>query len=312
MWWTLSRPSEVAEAEWSEFDLDNALWTIPAERMKARREHIVPLPTQAITILRSLYGFTGNRKHLFPDRDSCHKPMSTNSLRQFLKTRGWSGIYSPHTIRTTGSTRLNELGYRPDAIEAQLAHMDSNSVRRSYNHATYLEECKIMILPLDTQSLEYRCLIQAIVWQRIVVWVEEIEVEGGTTNILKSVSPFEYLIDTHSDDIYRDTLRNNASSYRFLATLRPETPLDVLRQHGRISYQPCRKLPCISQEEWQGLWVPNEDGWESLYEKNIHQPKGIGEWHDLPHKSMKPLVHGLQEDGGDYLRYLIYWKSQCQ
>ena len=145
MWWTLSRPSEVAEAEWSEFDLDNALWTIPAERMKARREHIVPLPTQAIAILKSLYGFTGSRKHLFPGRDSCHKPMSTNSLRQFLKTRGWSVIYNPHATRTTGSTRLNELGYRPDAIEAQLAHMDSNSVRHSYNHATYLEERKIMM-----------------------------------------------------------------------------------------------------------------------------------------------------------------------
>lgn len=145
MWWTLSRPSEVAEAEWSEFDLDNALWTIPAERMKARREHIVPLPTQAIAILKSLYGFTGSRKHLFPGRDSCHKPMSTNSLRQFLKTRGWSAIYSPHATRTTGSTRLNELGYRPDAIEAQLAHMDSNSVRHSYNHATYFEERKIMM-----------------------------------------------------------------------------------------------------------------------------------------------------------------------
>ncbi|MCU9570631.1 DNA translocase FtsK [Proteus mirabilis] len=165
-------------------------------------------------------------------------------------------------------------------------------------------------LPLGTQSLEYRCLIQAIVWQRIVVWVEEIEIEGGTTNILKSVSPFEYLIDTHSDDIYQDTLRNNASSYRFLATLRPETPLDVLRQHGRISNQPCWKLPRIAQEEWQGLWVPNEAGWESLCEENIHQPRGIGEWPDLPNKSMKPLVHGLQEDGGDYLRYLIYWKSQ--
>lgn len=73
------------------------------------------------------------------------KPMSTNSLRQFLKTRGWSAIYSPYVTRTTGSTRLNELGYRPDAIEAQLAHMDSNSVRHSYNHATYLEERKIMM-----------------------------------------------------------------------------------------------------------------------------------------------------------------------
>ncbi|EMM5117468.1 hypothetical protein ACW0KP_000124 [Providencia stuartii] len=128
---------------------------------------------------------------------------------------------------------------------------------------------------------------------------------------MKSVSPFEYLIDTHSDDIYQDTLRNNASFYRFLATLRPETPLDVLRQHGRISYQPCWKLPRIAHEEWQGLWVPSEAGWESLSEENIHQTRGIGEWPDLPHKSMTPLVHGLQEDGGDYLRYLIYWKSQC-
>lgn len=59
------------------------------------------------------------------------------------------------------------------------------------------------------------------------------------------------------------------------------------------------------------LWVPNEDGWKSLYEENIHQTIGIGDWPDLPHKSMKPLGHGLQEDEGDYLRYLIYWKSQC-
>ena len=71
-----------------------------------------------------------------------------------------------------------------------------------------------------------------------------------------SVSPFEYLTDTDSDDIYQDPLRDNASYYRFLATLRPETPLGVLRQYIRISYQPCWKLPRIAQEEWQGLWVP--------------------------------------------------------
>lgn len=187
---------------------------------------------------------------------------------------------------------------------------------RSFDASTFATPIETAQTPLftdstlDTQSLEYRCLIQAIIWQRIVVWVEDIEIEGSTANILKSISPFEYLIDIHSDDIYQDTLRNNASSYRFLATLRPETPLDVLRQHGRISYQPCWKLPRIAQEEWQGLWVPNEAGWESLCEENIHQPRGIGEWPDLPHRSMKPLVHGLQEDGGDYLRYLIYWKSQ--
>ncbi|MFW0930143.1 hypothetical protein [Providencia sp. VP23HZSY-1] len=110
---------------------------------------------------------------------------------------------------------------------------------------------------------------------------------------MKSVSPFEYLIDTHSDDIYQDPLRNNASSYRFLATLRPETPLDVLRQHRSISYQPCWKLPRIAQEERQGLWVPNEAEWGSLSEENIHQTREIGGLPDLPNKSMKPLVHGL-------------------
>lgn len=118
------------------------------------------------------------------------------------------------------------------------------------------------------------------------------KVEGGTNNVLKSVSPFEYLIDTHSDNIYQDTLRNNASSYRFLASLRPETPLDVLRQHGRISYQPCWKLPRIAQEEWQGLWVPTEDGWESLSEENIHHQRRIEVLYH--HKSMKPLVHCRQ------------------
>lgn len=140
MWWTLARPSEVAEAEWAEFDLDAALWTIPARRMKARREHVVPLPTQAIEMLRRLHAISGDRTHIFPGRDDSNRPMSVHSIQQAFKVLGWSGTYSPHGTRTTGSTRLNEMGYRPDAIEAQLAHAEPNSVRRTYNHATYLEE----------------------------------------------------------------------------------------------------------------------------------------------------------------------------
>ena len=70
MWWTLARPAETTEAEWSEFDLDNALWTIPAARMKARREHAIPLPSQAVKTLRTLQGLTGHRQHLFPGRES--------------------------------------------------------------------------------------------------------------------------------------------------------------------------------------------------------------------------------------------------
>ncbi len=145
MWWTLARPSEAAEAEWVEFDLDNALWTIPARRMKARREHVVPLPSQATAMLRRLQSISGDRTHLFFGRDDRNKPMSVNTTRQALKALGWSGTYSPHGTRTTGSTRLNEMGYRADAIEAQLAHAEPNSVRRTYNHATYLDERREMM-----------------------------------------------------------------------------------------------------------------------------------------------------------------------
>lgn len=145
MWWTLGRPSEVAEAEWSEFDLESGVWRIPPQRMKARKEHVVPLPRQAIQMLNVLRGITGNRTHLFPGRDNRQKPMAVASMRQALKALGWSGKFSPHGTRTTGSTRLNELGYRPDAIEAQLAHADQNSVRRAYNHATYFDERRSMM-----------------------------------------------------------------------------------------------------------------------------------------------------------------------
>ncbi|CZT27367.1 MULTISPECIES: tyrosine-type recombinase/integrase [Pseudomonas] len=145
MWWTLGRPSEVAEAEWEEFDLEAAIWRVPSRRMKARKEHIVPLPRQAIQMLNVLQGITGNRTHLFPGRDNRQMPMAVASMRQALKVLGWSGKYSPHGTRTTGSTRLNELGYRPDAIEAQLAHADQNNVRRAYNHATYFDERRSMM-----------------------------------------------------------------------------------------------------------------------------------------------------------------------
>lgn len=145
MWLTLARPSEVIEAEWSEFDLDKALWRIPAERMKKRKEHLIPLPTQAVSRLKSLQTLTGNRTHLFPHRDDRSKPMVTASFRQMLKALGWAGKFSPHATRTTGSTRLNELGYTPDWIERQLAHDEPNMVRRTYNHADYLKDRATMM-----------------------------------------------------------------------------------------------------------------------------------------------------------------------
>lgn len=145
MWLTLTRPNETVQAQWPEFDLERKVWTIPKERMKARREHVLPLPNQAVKLLEALKPITGHRRHVFPNRDDGDRPMADASLRQALKKLGWATKYSPHGTRTTGSTRLNELGYRTDAIEAQLAHAEPNSVRRAYNHATYMDERREMM-----------------------------------------------------------------------------------------------------------------------------------------------------------------------
>lgn len=140
MWWTLARPNEVVEAEWSEFDLDAALWSIPPSRMKMGRKHLVPLPTQAVIELRALHALTGKYRHVFPGRDDKRKSMNVASFRQALHGLGWSGRFSPHATRVTGSTRLNELGYASDWIERQLAHVEPNAVRRTYNHAEYFTD----------------------------------------------------------------------------------------------------------------------------------------------------------------------------
>jgi len=139
MWLTLARPSEVVEAQWSEFDLDHAIWRIPAERMKKRVEHVVPLPHQAVSLLRGMQTVTGHRQHVFPHRDNRNRPMVVASFRQMLHVLGWSGKFSPHATRVTGSTRLNEIGFRPDWIERQLAHAEPNRVRGTYNHAEYFD-----------------------------------------------------------------------------------------------------------------------------------------------------------------------------
>ena len=140
MWLTLARPNEVVEARWSEFDLDAAIWRIPAARMKKRKEHVIPLPRQAVELLRGMHTITGHRSPVFPHRDDKTRPMVTGSFRQMLNVLGWAGKYSPHATRTTGSTRLNEMAYSADWIERQLAHEETNSVRRAYNHADYLTD----------------------------------------------------------------------------------------------------------------------------------------------------------------------------
>jgi integrase len=142
VWLTLTRTNETLRAKWSEFDLDEAKWEIPGERMKKRtiRPHVIPLPTQAVDQLRRLHVITGDSEYLFPNRSSNKRPAAVTLLNKAVSSMGYAGKFSPHAIRTTGSTALNEMGFNGDWIERQLAHHDRNETRASYNGAKYLEQ----------------------------------------------------------------------------------------------------------------------------------------------------------------------------
>lgn len=142
---TFVRPGELRNALWSEFDLDEGMWRIPPERMKMRREHVVPLSSQAVELLRKLREVNTQLPQLFPNARDPRRTMSITTLNRSLERLGYSGKFSAHGFRATASTLLNEMGYRPDVIERQLAHQERNSVRRSYNHAQYLPERKAMM-----------------------------------------------------------------------------------------------------------------------------------------------------------------------
>ncbi len=143
---TFCRPGEIRQAEWLEIDFENAEWRIPAEKMKMKRVHIVPLSKQAIEVLTFLQRLTGKNKWLFPSARNDGKPMSDNTIRIALRSMGYTNDdMTAHGFRAMASTRLNEMGWTPDVIERQLAHSDNNSVRAAYNHAEYLEERKKMM-----------------------------------------------------------------------------------------------------------------------------------------------------------------------
>ena len=139
------RPSELLGAAWAEFDLDAALWRIPAQRMKMGEEHLIPLPRQVVEMLRGLKFITGDYSHLFPHRDDRKRSMTDAALRQALRVLGYSRKLTPHGFRATASTALNELGYPGDWIEKQLAHEERKRSRASYNHAIYLEDRRDML-----------------------------------------------------------------------------------------------------------------------------------------------------------------------
>lgn len=142
---TAVRPGELCGAPWSEFDLDKATWTIPAARMKMKRPHVVPLSGQAVDLLRDLEFVTGGGKVLFPSQGTKGGTIPTATLRNAVVKMGYGERFSPHGARGTFSTIANELGYRPDVIEKQLAHEEPNRVRAAYNRAEYLEERRAMM-----------------------------------------------------------------------------------------------------------------------------------------------------------------------
>lgn len=139
---TFVRPGELRHGRWCEIDWDAKLWHIPAERMKMRRPHAVPLSECTITLLKELKAITGYSQYLFPAQQRRKHPvMSENTINKVLKNMGYGGKQVAHGFRAIASTVLNESAlFRPDVIEIQLAHIEKNSSRKPYNRAEYLQE----------------------------------------------------------------------------------------------------------------------------------------------------------------------------
>ncbi len=137
---TGTRPGEVRGALWPEFDLGERLWRIPAERMKMRSEHVVPLSKEAVEVLTAMHAMTGNRELVFPSPFYPSKPLSENTFNSALARMGYKNSATAHGFRSLFSTVANEAGWPPDIIERQLAHIERNQVRAAYNRSTYLQD----------------------------------------------------------------------------------------------------------------------------------------------------------------------------
>jgi integrase len=135
------RPGELRHAEWQEIDLETAEWRIPADKMKMKAVHIVPLSSQAISIIEETQAVTGNGKYVFPSVRSASRPMSENTINASLRRMGYTKEeMTGHGFRSMASTLLNEQGWHWDAIERQLAHAERNSIRAAYNYAEHMPE----------------------------------------------------------------------------------------------------------------------------------------------------------------------------
>jgi len=135
---TMVRSSEAAKASWNEINFEKMLWVIPAERMKMKVEHIVPLTQQVLELLERVKPLTGERKYIFPADRQPNQPSGSERANKALQRIGFKGRLVAHGMRSLASTTLNEKGFDGDVIEAALAHQEENEVRRAYNHSKYL------------------------------------------------------------------------------------------------------------------------------------------------------------------------------
>jgi len=166
---TLVRPSEAAGASWKEIDLENKLWRIPAERMKKRKPHNIPLTEQSLALLELLRPISGHREFLFPGQRDPKTHTNEQTANAALKRMGLKGKLVAHGLRALGSTTLNEKGFDADVIEAALAHSDKDEVRSAYNRTDYLERRREMMAWWSEHIEQAASLGSALTWRPTVV-----------------------------------------------------------------------------------------------------------------------------------------------
>ena len=138
---TMTRPGELRGMKRDEIIFEKAIWRIPAERTKMRRPHDVPLSKQALKIIKDIWSLSENGELVLPSIRSLSRPLSENAMNSALRRMGYAqDEMTAHGFRSTASTILNERGFNPDVIEAALAHVDDDEIRRAYNRAKYLAE----------------------------------------------------------------------------------------------------------------------------------------------------------------------------
>ncbi len=142
---TMTRPAEAATSRWADIDLEKKIWTIPAERMKKRRIHIIPLTEQALALLEAIKPYSGHREYVFPADRNPRTHCNSQTANMALKRMGFEGRLVSHGMRSMASTILNEHGWDPELIEVALAHVDKDEVRSAYNRADYIDRRRPMM-----------------------------------------------------------------------------------------------------------------------------------------------------------------------